>query len=118
MTEVLGFEARFAVAELRESKPRVVVVEAGQARKRFELPHRLDPWPEKAPASISPGDDGERELGAPEQEQAEGREELVAAGVEKVCQTHKMTANQVYQIKWRVTQMLGGKLKELLAGAK
>jgi RNA polymerase sigma factor (sigma-70 family) len=34
--------------------------------------------------------------------------------VEEVCAALKMTANQLYKIKWRVTQKLEEKLKELL----
>lgn len=38
--------------------------------------------------------------------------------VEEICSTHKMTPNQVYQIKWRVTQKLGEKMKELVGEAE
>jgi RNA polymerase sigma-70 factor (ECF subfamily) len=34
--------------------------------------------------------------------------------LERVCQELGMTANQVYKIKWRVTQKLAEKMKELL----
>jgi RNA polymerase sigma-70 factor (ECF subfamily) len=34
--------------------------------------------------------------------------------VERVCDELKITANQLYKIKWRVTQKLGEKLKDLL----
>jgi RNA polymerase sigma-70 factor (ECF subfamily) len=33
---------------------------------------------------------------------------------EKVCEELKVTANQLYKIKWRLTQQLGEKMKELL----
>ncbi len=36
--------------------------------------------------------------------------------VEKVCEELEMTANQVYKIKWRVTQKLGERMKELVEG--
>lgn len=38
--------------------------------------------------------------------------------VERVCEEMKMTANQVYKIKWRVTQKLSEKMKELLEGSE
>ncbi len=34
--------------------------------------------------------------------------------VEKVCEAMKISANQLYKIKWRVTQRLSEKMKELL----
>ena len=37
--------------------------------------------------------------------------------LEKVCADHDMTANQVYQIKWRVLRRLRERMKELSDGA-
>ena len=38
--------------------------------------------------------------------------------VEQVCQELDLTPNQLYKIKWRVTQKLGEKMNELLAGCE
>jgi RNA polymerase sigma factor (sigma-70 family) len=38
--------------------------------------------------------------------------------VEEVCKALNLTTNQLYKVKWRVTQKLGEKMKELMADAE
>jgi len=55
-----------------------------------------------------------REEVEPRTFQAFQRYVLEEQPVEEVCQALGMTANQLYKVKWRVTQMLSERMKELL----
>jgi hypothetical protein len=77
MRERAAFVAAAVVLDLRPGVAGVLEAERGERAQRLHLPHHRHPGRDARTAARPPGFEGDGELGAPEQQQGEGEEELV-----------------------------------------
>ena len=89
MAERFALETRSVADDFGEGRFRMLVGEARQRTQRLELRRRRDPAREPRAAAEAPAFEGAGDVGAPEQQRGDRREELIRALVPAIDQAAK-----------------------------